>query len=190
MTLMNFKDPKEREAVLGPLFETAATVDIPAFGPDKFTTTKTTALLKAAVKKALQSTEDPVVDLLAAADSKLSSNVDQVAQSLGPELSRLEIMDKATQKADASSLADTTSSKKTHSSRELHDKSHYSVIDRKGSSKSYSELLTNVMLQRALDGYLFNCKLNKSIVADDPWLQGVWDWIEGKLESSTLTVAY
>lgn len=31
---------------------------------------------------------------------------------------------------------------------------------------------------RCLEGYLFDCQKNKSIVSDDPGLEGLWDWIQ------------
>ena len=35
----------------------------------------------------------------------------------------------------------------------------------------------NVVRQRCLEGYMFNCKKNAEIVAHDPWLQEMWAWV-------------
>ncbi|KAL9577234.1 MAG: hypothetical protein Q9203_007539, partial [Teloschistes exilis] len=31
--------------------------------------------------------------------------------------------------------------------------------------------------RRCIQGYLFDCQKNRSILSDDPWLQNMWDWI-------------
>jgi hypothetical protein len=64
------------------------------------------------------------------------------------------------------------------SSREQHRRSHYFSIWPQ--SEEELRLLTDVHEWRALEGYHFGCKRNKKIVADDPWLQDVWEWIGGK----------
>ena len=38
--------------------------------------------------------------------------------------------------------------------------------------------LLDVQRQRCQEGYLFNCRKNKDIVANDPWLVDVWDLVE------------
>ena len=38
-----------------------------------------------------------------------------------------------------------------------------------------------VQRRRCKEGYLFDCALNQKIVADDPWLQGLWSWVDGTL---------
>ncbi|KAI4241382.1 MAG: hypothetical protein L6R40_004558 [Gallowayella cf. fulva] len=34
--------------------------------------------------------------------------------------------------------------------------------------------------QRCVQGYLFDCRMNMDIVANDPWLKGMWEWIGRK----------
>jgi hypothetical protein len=40
--------------------------------------------------------------------------------------------------------------------------------------------------RRCKEGYLFDCALNKEIVADDPWLQDLWAWVGGMPFSAEL----
>lgn len=55
---------------------------------------------------------------------------------------------------------------------------HYSVW---GSALSTEELpiIKEIFNHRCEEGYLFDCKKNSTILADDPWLQDVWDWVAG-----------
>ncbi|KAH0541357.1 hypothetical protein FGG08_004195 [Glutinoglossum americanum] len=41
-----------------------------------------------------------------------------------------------------------------------------------------------VQRRRCKEGYLFNCALNKEIVADDQWLQDLWTWVDGAVEAA------
>jgi hypothetical protein len=172
---MNFADPSEREKVLGPLFATAAKADVPIFGPNKFASTSIKTVLNAAIKKSLHSEADPVVDLLASTDPAL--------EPFKEEISRLQISSKVGKgkwvDSKISSIEPDAPSK-VYSSRELHDRSHYSTFRVPPTSNRGSELPSHVMLNRAEDGYLFDCKKNQLIVANDNWLRDVWEWIEGK----------
>ncbi|KAI9811274.1 MAG: hypothetical protein M1832_000921 [Thelocarpon impressellum] len=44
--------------------------------------------------------------------------------------------------------------------------------------------LHTVERRRAEEGYLFNCQKNAEIVADDPWLQDLWLWLDGAEEAA------
>jgi hypothetical protein len=182
MTLMNFADSNERERILGPLFATEAAADAPIFGTEKFTSPNAKSLLIAAIKRSLQSKEDPVVDLLAPKiQVQTSSSIGVGSDPLSDQLSQTHL-DNTVEKGYKEKTENTesmTSPKKVYSSRELHDKSHYSVLSLNSSIKSKSELLDYVMLQRAMNGYLFDCKRNKAVVINDQWLQDVWEWITG-----------
>jgi hypothetical protein len=175
MTLMNFEDASEKENVLGPLFATAVKSNVPTFGTDKFQSPKIRARLDNAIKKSLQSSEDPIVDLLASVDLETS----QTLSNTGISQSQLEGKGSKTGGSENAS-ADSNPSKKVYTSREVHDRLHYSTLSLVPSTKSRSELLDHVMLRRAMDGYLFDCKVNKTVTADDQWLQELWEWIKGK----------
>jgi len=159
MTLMNFEDSSERVLVRGPLFAAAAKLSVPVFGPEKFQYLTSQPLLNAAIKKALRSPEDLVVDLLLRADS---------------ELSQSHLLSDA-----AISTSQSSSSNKVFTSREVHENLHYSMLSLGSSRKLNSELLDHVMLRRALDGYLFDCGVNRIVATDDHWLQDLWEWIQG-----------
>jgi len=160
MTLMNFEDGSERVKVRGPLFAAAAKLNVPVFGLEKFQFPKSQNLLNKAIKESLRSPGDPIVDLVSLAYSDLSQS------------HLLSDVDKSTSQLSTSN--------KVYTSREVHDKSHYSTLSLGSSRKPSSELLDHVMLRRALDGYLFNCKVNKTVVTDDQWLHDLWEWIQGK----------
>ena len=168
---MHFKDAKEREAVLGPLFATEAKSAIPVFGPDRIKSEHSQLEVKAFIKEALKSSEHSVMNMLE--PSKLSSGPSILAvSSMGAQPEQL------TKGGNVS--PDHAVPASMYSSRELHDISHFSSISLRGSTKSLSEKPENVLLRRAQSGYLFDCKHNKSILSDDIWLQDVWDWIDGK----------
>ena len=65
-------------------------------------------------------------------------------------------------------------------SQELHESLLTSTIARQGFPSEAQAVLDHVMLLRAKERYLFDCALNQKIVADDPWLQGVWAWVGGE----------
>jgi len=178
MTLIKFEDSDEKQKVLGPLFATTAKAEIPVFGPNRYTSPKTTALLETSIKKSMESSEDPVTDLLV-----LANSADQTP--LGPlptKLSQLHL--ESNTKTDAKHIGSPSgpvSPKKVYSSRELHDRLLYSAMNRQSLTKSQNEMLDTTKLRRAEGGYLFNCEANKSITVDDRWIQDVWEWIAGNL---------
>ncbi|KAJ0339538.1 hypothetical protein KNSL1_011969 [Colletotrichum chrysophilum] len=59
-------------------------------------------------------------------------------------------------------------------------------------------LLDHAMLLRAKEKYLFDCNVNRAVVADDPWLRYMWDWIadaedaaqDGGMKLSPLDLSY
>ena len=157
---MNFEDASERVRVRGPLFAAAAKLNVPVFGPEKFKFPKIQTLLNAAINKALRSPEDPIVDVL---------------PSIYLDLSQSHLLSDA-----GISTSQLSTSNKVHTAREVHDKMHYSMLNLGSSRKPSSELLDHVMLRRALDGYLFDCKINKTVATDDHWLHDLWEWIQGK----------
>ncbi|KAH9222678.1 hypothetical protein DL95DRAFT_325636 [Leptodontidium sp. 2 PMI_412] len=183
LDLMRFADPVEREKVLGPLYSTAAKADVAVFGPERFTTKSVTATLHAEVKKALESAEDPVVDLLAPQDSALGARASTASapESLGDDFTQVNLEPKESKRpfVAENSSSESTLPTKTYSSQELYERSHYTAISRIPSSKTTRDQLDHVMLRRAINGYLFNPKTNKNVVTDDPWLQDVWEWIAG-----------
>jgi len=171
---MDFKDPIEREKVLGPLFATEAKAAIPLFGPDGLASKSTKSIVDAAVKKALESTAKAIIDL-AAPDDSTTSNA--AADTLSVQTERFNFSKNGKDKIVITDALATAPS--LLSSQELHDRSHYSASS-PASTPSKHNLTVNTMIKRAKEGYLLNPTLNKAIVQEDPWLRDVWDWIEGK----------
>lgn len=67
------------------------------------------------------------------------------------------------------------------SNRQLHEKLLALTQGAKGLPKEAQAVLDHTMLLRAKERYLFDCAENREVVADDPWLQDLWDWIAGLL---------
>jgi len=160
MTLMTFEDVSERVKVRGPLFAAAAKLNVAVFGPAKFHSPRSQTLLNAAIEKSLRSSENPIVQLTSSVDLELSKS--HFLSDAGISTSQL------------------STSTQVYTNREVHDQLHYSMLGLIGSRKPRSRLLDHIMLRRALDGYLFDCKINKRIATDDQWLQDTWEWIQGK----------
>lgn len=177
---MSFADPSERDELLGPLFASEAKADTPVFGPQRFTLKTTRARVESTVKKLLQSAEDPVVNLLIPTESGSGPELNSSKPStLSNNLEQLRAEHKSSK--TAVKKIDPAVSSKVLSSIELHDKSHYTSASLGPSAQPKSDILDQIMLQRATRGYLFDCAQNLAIVADDPWLQDVWRWIKGRL---------
>ncbi|RYP69238.1 hypothetical protein DL771_006206 [Monosporascus sp. 5C6A] len=68
--------------------------------------------------------------------------------------------------------------------RQLHEKLLALTQGARGLPKEAQAVLDHVMLLRAKENYLFDCASNREIVADDPWLQDLWDWIAGAEEAA------
>jgi WD repeat-containing protein mio len=168
MTLMTFEDASEGVKIRGPLFAAATKLNVAVFGPAKFHSPRSQTLLNAAIKKSLRSSENPIVDL---------------ASSIDLELSQSHFLSNA-----SISTSQLSTSTQVYTNREVHDQLHYSTLGLTRSKKHRSGLLDHIMLRRALDGYLFDCKINKRIATDDQWLQDTWEWIQG--ESSQVLETY
>jgi hypothetical protein len=165
---MTFEDASEGVKIRGPLFAAATKLNVAVFGPAKFHSPRSQTLLNAAIKKSLRSSENPIVDL---------------ASSIDLELSQSHFLSNA-----SISTSQLSTSTQLYTNREVHDQLHYSTLGLTRSKKPRSGLLDHIMLRRALDGYLFDCKINKRIATDDQWLQDTWEWIQG--ESSQVLETY
>ena len=64
------------------------------------------------------------------------------------------------------------------SSCEAHERLHETRSTIGRSSLETALSLFDVTRRRCAEGYLFDCKKNSDIVADDPWLQEMWSWID------------
>ncbi|KAI4195749.1 MAG: hypothetical protein LQ350_007030 [Teloschistes chrysophthalmus] len=66
------------------------------------------------------------------------------------------------------------------SSREEHERWVQAKQTKQSSGVGPLESGLTEIRRRCIQGYLFDCQKNRSIVADDPWLQTMWNWIGGK----------
>jgi hypothetical protein len=71
----------------------------------------------------------------------------------------------------------------TQSSRSLHEALLRSTMETAGFPNHALVVLDHIMLLRAKENYLLDCRTNRNIVDDDPWLKTVWGWIEGILHT-------
>lgn len=168
MELMKFNDPKEQEAHLGPLFATTMMADKPIFGNASFKNPEVADSLRADFEKAVHSGADIIADL-EDPTKNLTLDDDELEK-----LQNLQLEEGQIEKGKG---------KAVWTSRERHDADHYATHRARPGSKMHHQILDHIMLQRALDGYLFNCDINIRLTKDDLWLQDSWVWIKGKLAS-------
>ncbi|KAG0651851.1 SEH-associated 4 [Hyphodiscus hymeniophilus] len=184
LNLMKFSDPSERDKVLGPLYASAAKAQIPIFGPDKFTSVATQQLLSSTVQQDLQSVDNPVINLLTRNKPKMGqepSSISRSEESLSEGFDNLKLETRSVE-------TEPTTSKKILSHQEQHDKAHYTVCLDSTLTKSKGELLDHVMLQRANDGYLFNCEVNKSVIKGAEEAAAADGMVSGSLDLSYMGV--
>lgn len=192
-------EPNQTKETMGPFVVENALSDIPIFGPDRadvkviadmtvedynpegelladelassvplpesFTTAKTLAERLKALRKYIWGINRPDID---------ENDFEKVDQSI--MLSRLQ--------------ADGPQETSQHSSRSLHEALIKSTMETAGFPKPAQIVLDHIMLFRAQEKYLFDCRVNCNVVDDDPWLKSVWGWIGGMLLCAPCRSAY
>lgn len=176
-SLLKFKDPVEQEATVGPLFVAAAKSIAPIFGPTNLRSVGAKQKLTSEVKRSIHSKGNTVIDLLAPSGSAMLPSPDN--DSLDVNISERVAQQEADKTPSNNLKNPTIDDKKSYSSRELHERSHTSRTHTLPVG-SKTEPIDEIMLRRALDGYLFDCTKNRDLVAGDRWLQDIWDWVAGK----------
>lgn len=168
---------------LGPFFVENALSDIPIFGSER-------ADVGAIAEEALK-TYAPEDDLLvdetastvplpeAFVGAKTVAEKLQALRAYIQTIARSKESDFETQSMKLSGISLDPSS--SSSNRSLHESLLKSTMELTGFPKAAQVILDHVMLLRAKEKYLFDCRVNRSVVADDPWLKGVWGWIGGNL---------
>ncbi|KAJ8065237.1 hypothetical protein OCU04_005940 [Sclerotinia nivalis] len=199
-TLMDFADATERRVNLGPLYANELKFNTPVFGSDGYNTPHVQKSLAAALDKALERPEASASDVkketpgsqisrasftkstfAEAIDRQLEIVNDPVLEtfakgggvdvesgngSLNEKLSAMNLLSKLkTQDSSTTEIC---------SSRDMHE---ILLKSRIPASKADAMLIDNLFIERALNGYLFDCDKNKSLVKEDPWLRDVWYWI-------------
>lgn len=66
------------------------------------------------------------------------------------------------------------------SCREIHDALLSTLVKAPGIPREAQAVIDHSMLLRAKEKYLFDAKVNRKVVNDDPWTRFVWDWIAGE----------
>ncbi|KUI62153.1 SEH-associated protein 4 [Cytospora mali] len=190
--LMEF-EPGQTSEILGPVFIENALSEIPIYGPEKVDA-------RAIAAKALE-TYLPEDDLLldtAASDTPLPVAFTQattVAEKLRAlrayvqDIARSDSLDKDGNPGIDDHVGRLSGipleSSSSRSNRALHEALLGSTLATAGFPKGAQIVLDHVMLLRARERYLFDCRVNRAVVADDPWLKGVWGWIEGAEEAAS-----
>lgn len=73
-------------------------------------------------------------------------------------------------------------------SRALHENLLKATNETAGFPRAAQLVLDHIMLARAKESYLFDCRRNRTVISDDHWLKGVWGWIEGVLAPFTVNL--
>lgn len=189
-SMMKF-EPGQTSEILGPVFIENAISEIPIFGPDK-------ADAGAIARKALETylPEDELLLDTEASDAPLPVAFTQattVADKLRAlrayvhEVARADSLDKDGHQGLDDEVEQLTGvslkSSSSSSSRALHERLLGSTMETAGFPRGAQVVLDHVMLLRAREKYLFDSRANRTVVADDPWLKGIWAWIEGAEEA-------
>lgn len=182
----------QKPVMLGPLFVQQALTDIPLFGEKK-------ADVDGIIHKALQPhyavpqdfTEDTVATQhdLPESFSKGSSTAQKLQGLRDSSRRTLRLSRSQTDYGGqpqgaleelAPSTDDTTTGRtEPPSNRQLHEKLLSQNIDARGLHKEAQIVLDHIPLLRANNSYLFDPAVNRDVLADDPWLRDLWDWIGG-----------
>lgn len=184
-------EPGQTAETLGPFFRENALSEIPIFGPDKADV--------GAIADTAMETYSPEGDLLvdeAASDVPLPEAFTK-ATTIAEKLKALRAYtwgisypdvvgkDESHRIFDQMMLIkireDWREGPSKPSNHALHEGLLKSTMEIAGFPKAAQAVLDHVMLLRAKEKYLFDCRVNRAVVADDPWLKSVWGWIEGNL---------
>lgn len=183
-------EPSQTTETLGPFLQETALSEIPIFGPEKADV--------GAIADAAMQTYPPEGDLLideAASDVSLPEAFTK-ATTIAEKLKALRAYtwgisypdvvgrDDFQRNFDQMMLIkireDWREGSIKPSNHALHEGLLKSTMEVAGFPKAAQAVLDHVMLLRAKEKYLFDCRVNRAVVTDDPWLKSVWGWIEGK----------
>lgn len=182
-------EPNQTAETLGPFFRETALSDIPIFGPNK-------ADVGAIADQALPTfpLEDDLLVDEAASDVPLpeyflkATTISEKLKALRayiwgityPDVDAKDDVPRVLDQMIAKFREDGADESPNFSNRSLHESLLKSTTESAGFPKRAQVVLDHTMLLRAKEKYLFDCRINRAVVADDPWLKGVWGWIEGK----------
>jgi WD repeat-containing protein mio len=175
-------DTSQGAETLGPYFVENALSKIPIFGPEKI---DFDAIAEEALKT-YSPDDDLLVDEAASTvplpqsfmSAKTVAEKLQLLRAYVQDVTRSEEPESGPPSRKLSGIALNPSP--SSSNRSLHEDLLRSTVEFTGFPKAAQIVLDHVMLLRAKENYLFDCQVNRAVVADDPWLKGVWGWIGGK----------
>jgi hypothetical protein len=183
MSLMRFSDSDERETVLGPLFASAAKANVAVYGPEKFITAEAKQKILAEIKDAIHSKDDPVIELVATDQQVTSDTMPEEKRVKASAASMLKLdLDQPNAKAASNKVINDP--KTADSTREINEMMRTSMTSVAPAVKAQAETRDNIMLRRAIDGYLFDCEKNLALLKNDESLQGAWQWIKSMYRDS------
>ncbi|KAI0841781.1 hypothetical protein F5Y06DRAFT_260410 [Hypoxylon sp. FL0890] len=194
-SLMQFEATQYPE-MMGPLNFDESLKYRPLFGKHKEST-------RAVIRQVLQCpvpTVDPICDFEASTEPlpEMFLNASRTAEKLGAlrKYSK-EVLEASRQPSDKvqqeppikeldRSLSDMSlKGKGLPSNRQLHERLLVSTRDTRGFPKEAQVVLDHAILLRSKEKYLFDYVANRDIVADDPWLKELWDWVAGADEAAS-----
>ncbi|KAF4963253.1 hypothetical protein FSARC_8722 [Fusarium sarcochroum] len=185
--IMQF-EPSQAPDMLGPLLIEEALSDVPLFGPES-------ARIRADTEAALKanSTSSVVIEDIGATTRSLPETFHK-ASTVAPKIRALRafVRDEFQAPVSANGIkpraGDTKivqsetsemslASDSLGSCREIHDALLASLAEAEGLPREAQNVLDHAMLLRAKEKYLFDAVANRDIVADDPWVKYIWDWV-------------
>lgn len=181
-------EPSQAPDILGPLLIEEALSDMPLFGPESASIrADTEAALKAnnmstVVIEDVGATTRPLPEAFHKASTvapKIRAlrafvrDEFQAPKGIKPRAGDTKIVQSETSEM---SLA----SDSLGSCREIHDALLASLAEAEGLPREAQNVLDHAMLLRAKEKYLFDAVANRDIVADDPWVKYIWDWVASK----------
>ncbi|EEU46520.1 uncharacterized protein NECHADRAFT_37740 [Fusarium vanettenii 77-13-4] len=186
-SMMQF-EPSQAPEILGPLLMEQALSDVPLFGPESANVRADT---EAAIKSNTLSSVS--IENVGATTSPLPEAFHE-ASTVAPKIRALRAFVRDEFQAPKSAngvkprAGDTKivqsqmsemslASDSLGSCREIHDALLASLAEAEGLPREAQNVIDHTMLLRAKEKYLFDAVANRDIVADDPWVKYVWDWI-------------
>lgn len=193
---MRFEAPQAPE-ILGPLLTEQALSEFPIFASDK-------PDIEDTIEAALKSDSSDLVEHL---DRYGPSPIDGFSQTttIASELRSLRAFTKDERRASdgtvltqlptpGAKLSEPAtggmllSSNGLGSCREIHESLLTILVETNRLSQEAQCVVDHSMLFRAKEKYLFDAVVNRNVVADDPWVKFVWDWIAGSLFTIRLII--
>lgn len=151
---MKFADAWEGAQVYGPLFTADANSNMPLFGKQKLSGENVKSQLTPEFYQRIRNCADPVLDLLAPPTNAYR---------------------------EKAGWANIREQQVSHPVRASNLKSAYGASSDLILATAQRDNISQIMLKRAKDGYLFDCMKNKGLVSNDPKLHNAWEWLAGRL---------